>query len=262
MKIAAIVATRPEGRQVGRRARSGPGCKQSVYVVTCDSQRAQALPARQAIVFPARLPVGLHDVVAHEVAEHEDDEDFDPRHGATLPRLSLLAPGSSCLSDGDGLLAAEVGDGDLAALDVGERAVAAVGDGPVGSADGGGAVAAAGAEAAFRVSAQAPDLATRLGRGLCAGGARLALAALKLEPFSRISVSPLRLAFADWIAWNTPPLKSPSGFRYRRRRRSGAPCHGACRAASRPGSAAPRRERRTSVPPGAGGRDLALHPAR
>src|SRR4051794_10415281 len=57
--------------------------------------------------------------------------------------------------DEDRLLAPEVADGDDPALDLRERAVTAVRDRPLRAADRGGAVAAAGAEAALGARAQA-----------------------------------------------------------------------------------------------------------
>ena len=68
-------------------------------------------------------------------------------------------------------MADEVGDRDRVGDDVGQRSVAAVGDGPDGAADGGGAVAAAGAELA--VGAGLEEL-----EGLARGDGGVASAAL------------------------------------------------------------------------------------
>ena len=74
------------------------------------------------------------------------------RAGSARLRQVALAGG-----EGDRALAAEVADGDPAARDLGQRAVAAVGGHPDRAAHGCGGVAPARSEAAPGVGAQAPD---------------------------------------------------------------------------------------------------------
>ena len=114
--------------------------------------------------------------------------------------------------EGDGAFAAQVAHGDLAALDGGERAVAAVGGDPDRAPDGRGGVAPAGAEAALRAGAQAPDRAPRELRGVgpgrrgCAAGAA---AAESQSPSGAARSARAAQRARDCNTWNNPALKRP-----------------------------------------------------
>ena len=161
--------------------------------------------------------------------------------------------GSSCRARTMTFLAAEVAHGDLAALDCGERAVAAVGGGPDGAADGGGGVAAAGAEAASGVGAQAADRAPReLGgrgaRGRAGARGAAALEARALE--AQLGQAP-RARLRDCSTWNRPAVKSPDWVlpaAVGADELDGAAL--ACRGTTRPGSGAPRSAARSAGPSG------------